>query len=205
MTEYTWGVYLRPDPLTCKAIADITELCKRQFGIVSAAAFAPHATLAGAVPSNATAEEFIERLNPLLTSTPAFPVYNAGITRGNPTIFYDIDRLESGEKNQPFHDLAIAVNEVIAPLTEYAPDDWIQPFEPAGFHAHFSLASHDLRRRADLREEVEEFIRALPVDYSPTFVADTITLFRFHSADWNSEWWYDITWEHVRSWRLARG
>lgn len=205
MTEYTWGVYLRPDPLTCKAIHELTELCKKQFGIVSAAAFAPHATLAGAVPSDATADAFIELLDPLLASTPAFPVYNAGIARGNPTIYYDIDRLENGEINQPLHDLAIAVNDAIAPLTCYAPGDWIQPFDASSFHAHLSLASHDLRTRVDLREEVEEFLRAVPMEYSQTFAGEYITLFRFHSADWNSEWWHDITWEHIRSWKLHRG
>lgn len=205
MTEYTWGVYLRPDPLTCKAIHELTELCKKQFGIVSAAAFPPHATLAGAVPSEASAEEFIALLDPLLSATPAFPVFNAGITRGNPTIFYDIDRLESGEKNQALHDLAIAVNDVIAPLTNYQPGDWIQPFVGGNFHAHLSLASHDLRRRVDLREEVEEYLRAIPMEYSRSFTAEYITLFRFQSADWNAEWWYDITWEHIRSWRLPRG
>lgn len=202
MTEYTWGVYLRPDPLTCKAITDLTELCKKQFGIVSAAAFAPHATLAGAVPSNATAEEFIEILDPLLTTTPAFPVYNAGIARRPTTVYYDIDKLENGEINQPFHDLATAVNETIAPLTAYQPGEWTQPFVPGNFWAHFSLASHDLRDREDLRDEVEEFLRAIPMDYSRTFTAEYITLFRFHSADWNSEWWHDLTWDHVRSWKL---
>lgn len=202
MTEDTWGVYLRPDPITCKAIADLTDLCKRQFGIVSAAAFAPHATLAGAVPSNATAEEFIEILDPLLTSTPSFPVYNAGIARKGTTSYYNIDSLESGGQNPHLLDLATRVNEIIAPITAYQPGEWTQPFEPEKFWAHFSLASHDLRRRADLADEVEDFLRAIPVDYSRTFTADTITLFRFHSADWNSEWWHDLTWEHVKSWRL---
>lgn len=202
MTEYTWGVYLRPDPVTCKAIADLTELCKRQFGIVSAAAFAPHATLAGAVPSHASAEEFIEILNPLLTTSPAFPVYNAGIARMTTTIIYDIDRYENGEKNQQLLNLATAVNEIIAPLTDYQPGEWTQPFDPATFHAHFSLASHDLRRRADLHEEVAEFLRAIPMEYTLTFTVETITLFRFHSHNWNGEWWHDLIWEHVRSWRL---
>lgn len=204
MTEYTWGVYLRPDPLTCKAISDLTELCEKQFGIVSAAAFAPHATLAGAVPSNASAEEFIEILDPLLTSTPAFPVHNAGVTRRPTSVYYDIDKLENGEINQPLHDLATAVNETIAPLTAYQPGEWTQPFVPEKFWAHFSLASHDLRDREDLRDEVEEFLRAIPMDYSRTFTAEYITLFRFHSADWNSEWWHDLTWDHVRSWKLPQ-
>ena len=202
MTEYTWGVYLRPDPITCKAIADLTELAKRQFGIVSAAAFAPHATLAGAVPSNASAEDFIAALDPLLVATPAFPVFNAGIGKLTTTIIYDIDRTPSGEKNIHLQDLATAVNEAIAPLTAYVPGEWTQPFGPATFHAHFSLASHDLRDRPDLAAEVEEFLRAIPMDIPPTFMADTITLFRFHSADWNSTWWHDLTWQHVRSWKL---
>lgn len=202
MTEYTWGVYLRPDPITCKAIADLTDLCKRQFGIVSAAAFAPHATLAGAVPSNASAEDFIRVLDPLLTSTASFPMFNAGIARRPSTVYYDIDTLQDGEVNQPLHDLASAVNEAIMPITAYQPGEWTTPFEPAKFWAHFSLASHDLRDREDLRDEVEEYLRTIPMEYSKTFTAEWITLYRFHSADWNSEWWQDLTWDHVKSWRL---
>ncbi len=202
MTDYTWGVYLRPDPITCKAIADLTDLAKRQFGIVSAAAFAPHATLAGAVPSNASAEEFIDVLDPLLRSTPAFPVYNAGIGKMTTTIIYDIDRTQSGEKNIDLLNIATAVNEAVAHIAAYTPGEWTQPFDPATFHAHFSLASHDLRTRPDLAIEVEEFLRAIPMEVPHTFMADTITLFRFHSADWNSEWWHDLTWQHIRSWKL---
>ncbi|MBP8536579.1 substrate-binding domain-containing protein [Streptomyces sp. MK37H] len=33
-------------------------------------------------------------------------------------------------------------------------------------------------------------------------VGQTISLFRFHSGDWNAQWWRDMTWVHVRSWRL---
>ena len=203
MTEFTWGVYLRPDPITCKAIADLTELCKRQFGIVSAAAFAPHATLVGAIPSEATGADFEAALDPLLRTTSAFPVVNAGIIRMGRAIVYNIDRLESGEIDQPLHKLAADVATAIAPITDYTPGDWMQPFAPASFQAHFSLASHDLHARADLRDEVEAFLRAIPVDVPTRFTADTITLFRFHSADWHAEWWHGLTWQHVRSWRLG--
>lgn len=204
MTEYTWGVYLRPDPITCMAIADITELCKRQFGIVSAAAFAPHATLAGAVPSDASAKDFIQILDPVLGNESAFAVYNAGIARRPDSVYYDIDRNEDGSVNGPLHRLATVVNETIAPLTAYQPGEWSQPFVPEKFWAHFSLASHDLRDRADLRDEVEAFIRALPIAYSQTFTAEYVTLFRFHSANWFGDWWQGLSWEHVKSWRLTQ-
>lgn len=202
MTEFTWGVYLRPDPVTCKAIAEMTELCKRQFGIVSAAAFAPHATLAGAVPSEADAGEFIALLEPVLSEVESFPIFNAGVTRKPDCVYYDIDRLENGDTNRPLHELATLVNETIAPITAYREGEWSKPFVPEKFWAHFSLASHDLRAREDLRDEVEAFLRELQIPYSESFTAEYVTLFRFHSADWFGEWWHDLSWQHVRSWKL---
>ncbi|HSP01722.1 MAG TPA: hypothetical protein VLN90_09725, partial [Thioalkalivibrio sp.] len=66
-----------------------------------------------------------------------------------------------------------------------------------------SLASHDLSDRHDLRDEVEEYLRAIPMEVPATFMAEWITLFRFHSGNWNGDWWHDLTWQHVRSWKLA--
>ena len=95
------------------------------------------------------------------------------------------------------------MNAAIAPLTAYEPGEWTQPFQPERFWAHLSLASHDLSDRHDLRDEVEEYLRAIPMEVPATFMAEWITLFRFHSGNWNGDWWHDLTWQHVRSWKLA--
>jgi hypothetical protein len=42
-----YGVFLTPDPATCAAVSTVTGLIRAQYGFVSAAAFPPHATLAG--------------------------------------------------------------------------------------------------------------------------------------------------------------
>lgn len=201
-TKYTYGVYLRPDPLTCKAVADLTRLARSQFGIVSAAAFPPHATLAGAVPSNASEGELIEALDPVLSTTGAIPVHNAGISRHNVAITFDVDSTITGHKNQAIKDLAVAINAALAPLTEDGEGLRAKPFEADSFRAHLSLASHDLEAKPHMREEVEYFLRAMPHCAPSDFVADIVTLFRFYSDDWAGEWWHDLRWTHLRSWTL---
>lgn len=204
IAEYTYGVYLRPDPLTCRAVVDLTELMRRQFGIVSAAAFPPHATLVGAVPSAATTEQLIAALDPVLSPVTAFPVHNAGITRHNVTVAFDVDRTRTGEKNTIIRDLAVRVDAALAPLRTQVEGYRMRPFHAEGFRAHLSLASHDLEEAPHLRHEVEEFLRATPHVAPSDFVADTISLYRFQSADWTGPWWHDLTWTHLHSWHLAR-
>ena len=52
-----YGVFLRPDPLTCASVTRITGQLRAQFGLVSAGAFPPHATLAGSLPLAGPPEE----------------------------------------------------------------------------------------------------------------------------------------------------
>ncbi|WP_426738109.1 2'-5' RNA ligase family protein [Plantibacter sp. 2H11-2] len=201
---YTYGVYLRPDPLTCRAVVDLTDLLKRQFGIVSAAAFPPHATLAGAVPSDATTEELIAALDPVMGQATAIPVHNAGISRHNIAVTFNVDMTHRGEKNHAIKALAVAIDEALEPLKGSSSGHRMKPFDADGFRAHLSLASHDLETLPHLRSEVEDFLRASPHSAPSDFIADTITLFRFHSADWSGEWWHDLRWWHLHSWKLPR-
>lgn len=199
---FTYGVYLRPDPLTCRAVVDLTDLLKRQFGIVSAAAFPPHATLAGAVPSGASTDELIDALNPVFASATALTMHNSGITRHNIAITFDVDKTLAGDKNLAVKDLAVAINAALEPLRGGGEGYRMKPFDEEGFRAHLSLASHDLEVMPHLRQEVESFLRASPHGAPSDFIADTVTLFRFHSSDWTGEWWHDLRWWHLHSWTL---
>ncbi len=201
--EYTYGVYLRPDPLTCRAVMELTDIMKRQFGIVSSAAFPPHATLVGAIPTEASEDELIAALEPVMSDARRIPVHNAGITRHNIAVTFDVDRTRRGEKNTAIRDLAIAIDDALSPLKSSGEGHRMKPFDGESFRAHLSLASHDLETLPHMREEVEQFLRSLPHSAPSDFIADTVTLYRFHSADWSGEWWHDLRWWHLRSWTLS--
>ena len=100
--------------------------------------------------------------------------------------------------------LARAVDKAIEPLASPAPNPAEHRFDPATFQAHISLASHDLYVRPDLRGEVEEFVRGIPVTHPESFLGDTIALYRTRSDDWAGRWWRTLTWDHIHTWQLPQ-
>jgi 2'-5' RNA ligase superfamily protein len=202
--QFRFGVFLRPDPKTCAAVTQITGQLRAQYGLISAGAFPPHVTLAGSLPVVVPLAELIQLIGFVLRRTPAFTVQNLGIRRlGDSALAYDVSTLD-GAPNRTFSDLAGAVDSVVRPLL--GPSGSLPPdlYEPDRWMPHISLVSHELRIRADLRDEVEDYVNGLGVMPPASFTADTVTLYRFAHNTWTGSWWRDIRWEHVRSWRLSK-
>lgn len=213
-TGYRYGVFLRPDAPTSLAVTTATLAVRQQFGFISAGAFPPHATLAGHVviarPDTASADDAVlTRMSALLPSITGFEVRNPGtVHRHHTTIAYDLSSDprpgHADRPNIPLVRLAAAIDQALADIRN--PDDPLpHPFSPENYRAHLSLASHDLKSRPDLTDEVEEFIQDLPLTPTRVFTAKTISAYRFHSPDWHGTWWRTMTWEHLRSWHLRPG
>ncbi|MFF7651667.1 2'-5' RNA ligase family protein [Streptomyces sp. NPDC007983] len=204
---YRYGVYLRPDPVTCAAVTAVTAQLRAQYGLVSAGAFPPHATLVGSRHLPGPEEEIVEAVTRAVADVPAFTVHNAGIRRQGVGLVYDVHHLADGTTpNTALVALAARIDTAIAPLETPAPNPAAHPFDADTFRAHLSLLSHDMyvRPDPDLFAEVEEYATALPVPFSDSFPGNTVALYRTRSDDWTGRWWQTLTWEHVRSWRLPR-
>jgi hypothetical protein len=158
--------------------------------------------LAGSLPVVVPLAELIQLIGFVLRRRPAFPVQNLGIRRlADAAIAYDVSSL-NGAPNRALSDVAGAVDSVVRPLL--GPSGSLPPdlYEPDGWMPHISLVSHELRIRADLREEVEDYVNGLGIIPPASFTADTVTLYRFAHTTWTGSWWREMRWEHVRSWRL---
>lgn len=200
---FRYGVYLRPDPATCAAVTAVTAQLRAQYGIVSAGAFPPHATLVGSQHITAAPEAIVAAVTEGIAGIEAFPVNNAGIRDLGIGFVYDVHHeCDGSTPNRALVELAAAVDKAVAPLGTVAANPAEHRFDRAGFHAHLSLASHDLYERPDLRDEVGEYARALPVSHPGRFDGDTVTLYRTRSEDWAGRWWRTLTWEHLHTWRL---
>ncbi|WP_322620243.1 2'-5' RNA ligase family protein [Streptomyces acidicola] len=200
---YRYGVYLRPDPVTCTAVTAVTSQLRAQYGLVSAGAFPPHATLVGSRHLPGPVEETIDAVTRAVADVPAFTVHNAGVRRQGVGLVYDVHHLADGiTPNTAFVDLAARIDTAVAPLETPAPNPSGNPFDADTFQAHLSLLSHDMYERPDLFAEVEEYVSGLPVPFSDSFPGDTVTLYRTRSDDWTGRWWQTLTWEHVYTWRL---
>lgn len=197
-----YGVFLRPDPKTCLAVTTITTAVRQQFGLVSANAFPPHVTLAGITPTFAATEDVITAVAPAIKAAEQFQVVNAGITRRNIAITYDVNNGHTGTTSGEMLGLAITINTALKPLAVPYQELKVDTFSAGTFHAHISLASHELKFREDLREEVEDFIRALECPVPASFNAEIVSLYGFTSEDWSGHWWETLRWAHHKSWKL---
>jgi hypothetical protein len=204
MTEPVYGVFLLPDAATSAAVTTVTLAVERQFGFVSAGRFPPHATLAGSVPIRADEPTITAALDVVLRDRPGFEVHHAGIVRHGAAVTYDVDRLPDGRRNTPLAELARDVNAALAPLAHHLDAYLVQPFDPDRFRAHISLASHEMRTRPDLADDVEAFVRAVPAPAVPaSFPARKIGLYEFWADSWTDHWWQTLVWRHLRTWTLA--
>jgi hypothetical protein len=200
---FRYGIFLRPDPRTCRAVTVVTDQLRAQYGLVSAGAFPPHATLVGSQPLGHDEDLVADAVTDLLADRPAFPVHNAGIREQGVGFVYDVSGMPDGSRNADLLALAADVDRAVAPFRRPMGSPELHEFDGARFRAHLSLASHDLYVRPDLHDEVGAFIRGLEEPVPAGFAGDTVVMYRTASPDWSGRWWITLTWEHVRTWTLG--
>ncbi len=203
MPDIRYGVFLRPDPATCFAQTQINNAVVQQFGLVSAAAFPPHATLVGNLRTNTTVDELIATVGAEISKTSPFPLHNQGIRSMGYGWVYDVHNDPTGHPNSALVDLANRLIDAVLPVS-LDHDDYLTPTISAGsFRGHLSLASHDLAVDGHLGAEVGEFLQGLPVSFPGSFTAEVISLFEFTCDDWQQKWWHTLRWRHLHSWHLS--
>ena len=200
---FRYGIYLRPDPKTCRAVTVITDQLRAQYGLLSAGAFPPHATLVGSQPFGFNENEVVAAVTALLANREAFEVHNAGIRAPGIGYVYDVSQNADGTENEALVSLARDIEAAVEPLRRPMNNPLPNDFVPELFRGHLSLASHDLYERPDLRDEVGEFIRELEVPVPSGFAGRSVVMYRTASPDWSGRWWKTMTWEHVYSWQLT--
>lgn len=201
--DVRYGVFLVPDAATSAVVTDITGYLRAQFGFVSAGRFPPHVTLVGSLALAVEESALLAVVQEVADRRGPVELTNRGVHRlADAVVVLDVHHTTGAEPNVALLDLAEDVGRSVVPLlrpTELLPadlrsrDDWF---------GHLSLASHELLDRPDLRDEVEEFVRQLPVTWPPSFQAARLTVYRLHHPDWSTGWWSDFSWDHVRSFPL---
>ena len=198
-----FGVFLRPDPLTCAAVTRVTDQLRAQYGLVSAGAFPPHVTLAGSLLLAVPEAELVTALTRALDGRAGFAVPNAGLRRlFGSTVAYDVHESQ-GWANPSLVELAGTVDAVVRPRVR-GPESGLglDLYQPDRWRAHLSLASHDLDERPDLVEEVEAFVGGLGIAAPASFRAEVVSLYALQHPTWTGPWWQDLRWSHRRSWML---
>lgn len=201
--ERRFGLFLRPDPVTCRQLSEIVRLLWAQFGLRSAAAFPPHVTLLGSMSMESSPDALIHAVDPVLKGAPRFAVHNAGLAVLDGSLVYDMSLLPDGSVNTDLLDLRRRLVEAARRVAQVPCDTDTAPWDSASFRAHLSVANHELRVDPWRLVEVHEFVRGLGVTMPTSFEARTFALVETQSVSFATRWWEDLTWQHLHSWLPA--
>jgi 2'-5' RNA ligase len=201
--DIRFGLYLRPPYAMSRAQAEIHDIVARQFGSMCAGTFMPHATIKGFFRSDASVDEMVALLDPVMAQFEPFAVVNRGMIpfgRGGGPVL-DIQYLDDGGTNtnlQRFHE---GVFTALRPLIRADCD--FTPVEGAmeRFHAHLTLAMGDIPK--GLTAELLAFLRDAEPIGPPRFTADWFHLIACRSRQWDGPWWETLQWTLLHSWRLG--
>jgi 2'-5' RNA ligase len=201
--DVRFGLYLRPPFEMSRAQAEIHDIVARQYGSMCAGRFMPHATIKGFFRSDASVDELVAALDPVMARHEPIDVFNRGVipfgTGGGPVL--DIQHLEDGRPNvaiQRFHeDVFTALSSLIRDDCDFTPVEGAMD----RFHAHLTLAMGDIPR--GLTGELLEFLGDAGPIGPAAFIADRFHLVACRSRQWSGPWWETMQWTLLHTWRLG--
>lgn len=200
--EIRYGWYLRPSYAMSRAQAEMHDLLRRQYGLVCAGKFMPHATIKGFFRSDASVQDIIAAFDPVVEGRESFTIFNAGpIPHGREGISLNINEHRDGSSNNNLLELYTDALTAIAPLVD--PDCRFTNRDggPENFRAHLTLAMADLDER--LFDEIFEFVNEARPIGPEMFTAERLHLFAFRSESWSGDWWPTLEWSLLHSWTLS--
>ncbi len=197
-----FGFYLRPSYAMCRAQGAMHELLKRQFGLITAGAFMPHATIKGFFRSDATVAAMKAAIDPVMSGRPSFTVVNNGpLAYGRGSIVLNVQQDEFGETNHALQALHEAAFAALVPLVDpecaFTTSEW----KGSSFFAHLTLMQN--LPREDFFEEIFTFVQDAEPIGPRRFTAEYFHLYAFRSEDWGGDWGATLIWEMLHSWKLG--
>ncbi len=198
-TDSRFAVYLIPPYKVARAVTEIHQMLRKQFGFIAADQFQVHATIKGFFKkTKGSLEPLVERLDVVFATQRPFTVYFSGFRRDGGDIGLNISRI--GEEPNPEmialrEQVVDAVRPFIAPDCDFVEEDLGNPFA-----AHITLAFRDIP--PSMQDDVLDYLRETPLPTEP-FTADTFHFLEFFSQDWRGDWEQTLSWRLLKSWRVS--
>jgi 2'-5' RNA ligase len=200
-----FGVFLIPDAPTCAKLTQTVGVLAARFGITSAAAFPPHITLIGSLATDQSTDRIMQCVADTVSDLQPFEVHNSGLVELGGMLVYDMDRNADGSRNVALAELRDALAASLTPVSRRVSDYLTTPWQDGEFHAHVSVASHELLERPELVVQVRSFLADLEAELPQSFTARTVALFEFLAPDFAQRWWPQMSWRQVSAWSVPRG
>ncbi len=194
-----FAIYLIPPYNVARAVTEIHQMLRKQFGFIAADRFQVHATIKGFFKKTpGPLGPLVERLDAVFAAQRPFTVEFSGFRRDSGGIGLNVSRIGE-ELNPEMMSLRERVVDAVRPFI--APDcDFVEEDLGIPFAAHITLAFRDIP--PSMQDDVLDYLRETPLPSEP-FTADTFHFLEFFSQDWEGDWEQTLTWRLLKSWRIT--
>lgn len=207
-SEYRYGIFIRPPREVSIRALEIMRCVRDLFGFHAAMAYPPHITLIGSIVLDGTEDDLADAVSTVLANRTAIAVHGRGLDATiGAAVGIDYSRTADGRRNSALTDLYADLHRAITPLQGYEPSDRNAEARRAkaateNFRAHLTVLGHDGVDNPAMRDEARAFVAPLAGGLPADWVAETITLYRFWSNAWHSDYWLTQEWTPRASWTL---
>jgi 2'-5' RNA ligase len=201
--DIRFGLYLRPSLAMSRAQAEIHDIVARQYGTMCAGRFMPHATIKGFFRSDASVDELVAALEPVMARHEPYEAVNRGMIpfgkSGGPVldIHHDRDGAVNAAQQRLHEDVFTALRPLVRDDCDFTPVEGAMDT----FHAHLTLAMGDIPR--ELLAELLAFLRDAEPIGPASFTAERFHLVAMRSRQWDGPWWETMQWTLLHSWRVG--
>ena len=208
-SEYRYGIFIRPPAAVALPALEMMRTARDLFGFHAAIAYPPHITLIGSIVLDGTEVQLVDAIDGVLSGRPAIPIHGRGLNASiGAAVGIDYNRTSNGEQNTQLTDLYEDLRRETAQLRGFEPSDRKAAERQAKegaelFRGHLTVLGHDGIDNAVVRDEARGVLQSLVKDLPEDWSADTVTLYRFWSAEWDAKYWMTQQWIPIASWRLG--
>lgn len=215
-----YGVFLRPDAQFCDEALRAMVHVNYQFGLSAALAYPPHITLVGSIALNPNepcayddAQSF--RISPresqlvaavdraVASSGPQRLAVKSFALSENGFVYYAFE----DQPGNCISNLMGAILSAVAPMRVYHDDDRTvverKQDSPLNYQPHLTVLSHDGGLDPDVAREAYEQLLELGYGQKTDMISNTVSLYRFGSTTWSGEYWMNMKWRLLKSWKLT--
>lgn len=208
-SEYRYGIFIRPPAAVALPALEMMRTARDLFGFHAAIAYPPHITLIGSIVLNGTEVQLVDAIDGVLSDRQSIPVHGRGLNASiGAAVGIDYNRTSNGEQNTQLAELYEDLRRETESLRGFEPTDRKAAERRAKegaehFRAHLTVLGHDGIDNSVARDEARGVLEYLADDLPEDWTADTITLYRFWSAEWDGKYWMTQQWTPIASWQLA--
>ncbi len=217
--EVRYGIFLIPDARLVEAAIQAMLIAKHHYALTAALVYPPHITLVGSIAIDGEPMRYEQVRTSQISEREDHLVYHLDkVMRSHPIQRLRLREFSASQggylawrfDDRDGNDIAALVGDVveaIAPMRIFHDTDRFverhRRISATTFRPHLTVVGHDGAQRLSDVKRLEQMLIELGYADRTEVDCDTVSLYRFASRSWSTDYWDEFEFFPIKTWKLA--